>query len=163
MRVNELDPAITSVVEDLGMTCYDVDWIGTGNARTLRVLVEQDGGIDLDKVADTSRAISAVLDTLDISGGPYQLEVSSPGIERPLRRREHFEAAIGSPISAKFRTETGAQRIAGTLESVESDSDGSATVVISAESGQVVVPLSEITGAHVVFVWPNSQRQKGSQ
>lgn len=162
MRVNELDGAITSVVEGLGMHCYDVDWIGTGSARTLRVLIEREGGIDLDMVADTSRAISTVLDTLDIPG-PFQLEVSSPGIERPLRRREHFEAAVGSSISAKFRSEAGAQRVAGTLDAVEADSDGSATILISAESGQVVVPISAITGAHVVFVWPTSQRQKGSR
>ena len=70
MRASELDAAITSVVEDLGMRCYDIDWIGSGNARTLRVLVERDGGIDLDRVAETSRAISGVLDSYE-APGPY--------------------------------------------------------------------------------------------
>ncbi|MGB2756252.1 MAG: ribosome maturation factor RimP [Acidimicrobiia bacterium] len=162
MRASELDAAITSVVEDLGMRCYDIDWIGSGNARTLRVLVERDGGIDLDRVAETSRAISGVLDSYE-APGPYQLEVSSPGIERPLRRLEHFVAVVGSPISAKFRTETGVQRVAGTLTAVESNSDEAATIVISTETGEVAVPMSNITGAHVVFVWPSSPRQKGSR
>lgn len=154
-------PAVTTLIEDFGMTVYDIDWVGTGSARTYRVLVERDGGVDLDAVAEVSRSISALLDELDVPG-PFQLEVSSPGIERPLRTLAHFQAAVGKNIAAKFRTETGAQRVTGILQQVNGDTHEAATLHLATETDVLTIQCSAITGAHVVFVWPETSRKKGS-
>ncbi len=73
---------------------YDVEHAGS----LLRILVDRPGGVDLDLLAQVTRELSSALDAADPLPGRYTLEVSSPGLERPLRRPEHFDAAIGATI-----------------------------------------------------------------
>ena len=170
MRSDELAAAVADLVESLDMSCYDVDWIGTGSARTFRVLVEREGGIDLDAVASVSRSISALLDEHDVTG-PYQLEVSSPGIERPLRTSAHFAAVLGSRISVKFRNAEGMRRETGTLSAINSPATATATataedaesIELQTDTEMITILRSTITAAHVAFEWSASPRQKGSR
>ena len=72
------------------------------SGRTLRVVVDADGGVDLDHIANLSRGISRVLDDEDdFMSGSYNLEVSSPGLERKLRRPRHFVKSVGREVSVK--------------------------------------------------------------
>ena len=87
----------------LGLELYDVEISGTGRARVLRVLVDREGGIDLEAIAAATEAVSPLLDQppLDAAlAGPYTLEVSSPGLERPLRTPAHF---AGAPAARRSR------------------------------------------------------------
>ena len=96
--------AVEPVVAALGLELYDVEVTGTGRALVVRVLVDREGGIDLDTVGTAAEAISPVLDSERSPAalpGPYPLEVSSPGLERPLRRPEHYRRAVGDTISVK--------------------------------------------------------------
>lgn len=82
-----LDP----VVSELGLDLEDVVVTPAGKRRVVRVVVDQDGGVDLDQVAQVSTAISAALDADDVLGAsPYVLEVSSPGVDRPLTEPRHW-------------------------------------------------------------------------
>jgi ribosome maturation factor RimP len=87
------------VVESSGYDLEDVTVTRAGRRSLVRVIVDADGGVDLDAVADVSRAISAALDDGDPFAGPYVLEVSSPGVDRPLREPRHWRRATGRLVA----------------------------------------------------------------
>jgi ribosome maturation factor RimP len=105
--VDTIAQALAPTVSELGLELYDVELSGTGRARILRVMVDREGGVDLDAIADATQAVSPLLDAppLDaVINGPYALEVSSPGLERPLRTPAHFARAVRETVSVKWRT-----------------------------------------------------------
>jgi ribosome maturation factor RimP len=107
--------AIEPVLAPLGLELFDVQFTGSGRARTVRVMVDRDGGVDLDAISAASERIQPALDAID-DLGPYALEVSSPGLERPLRRPEHFRRAVGETVSVKVRGADGeVRRLRGEL------------------------------------------------
>jgi ribosome maturation factor RimP len=85
---------LSPVVEAQGLDLEDVVVTPAGKRRLLRVVVDRDGGVGLDTVAEVSTAVSAALDDSDAMGGaPYVLEVTSPGVDRPLTERRHWRRA----------------------------------------------------------------------
>jgi ribosome maturation factor RimP len=88
----------------------------------LRVVLDRVGGIDLDALTEASHRISAALDRADPIPGSYHLEVSSPGLERPLRTPEQFRRVVGSTVSVRAHGSAGLVRLRGRL--VEADDDG---------------------------------------
>ncbi|WP_289850429.1 ribosome maturation factor RimP [Actinoallomurus purpureus] len=89
------------VVAGAGFDLEDVIVTPAGKRRQVRVIVDADGGISLDGVADVSREISALLDDSDEMGsGPYVLEVTSPGVDRPLTQPRHWRRAVGRLVRA---------------------------------------------------------------
>ena len=88
---------LTPITESLGLTLHDVEI----TKALIRVTIHKDGGISLEQLAEANRAISEHLDANEPFEGRYTLEVSSPGIERKLRRPDHFSAAIGETVSIK--------------------------------------------------------------
>ncbi|MCG5211748.1 ribosome maturation factor RimP [Streptosporangium sp. KLBMP 9127] len=101
-----LDP----VVVGEGLDLEDVTVTPAGKRRVLRVIVDRDGGASLDDIADVSRAISAALDADDVMGGtPYMLEVTSPGVDRPLTEPRHWRRAAGRLVKAELGDGTEAE------------------------------------------------------
>lgn len=89
-------------------------------SRLVRVTVDRVGGIDLDTISDVTRLISSLLDAHDPLPSSYALEVSSPGLERPLRTPEHFRRFQGSTVSVKTRPDVeGDRRVEGVLTDVD--------------------------------------------
>ena len=102
-----LEQSIKLAVESLGANLYDIVSTKAHDRNIFRVLVTAEGGISLDKCAEISRMISPILDVDEPMNGEYILEVSSPGIERKLRTKEHFKASVGEKVKVKdFATET---------------------------------------------------------
>ncbi|MGW1448381.1 ribosome maturation factor RimP, partial [Micromonospora sp. NPDC002411] len=98
-RRARLREVIEPVVNDAGYDLEDLSVSRAGRRHVVRVMVDADGGIDLDAVADVSRAVSAALDAAeetggDIVAGEYQLEVSSPGVDRPLTLPRHWRRNV---------------------------------------------------------------------
>ena len=95
----QIADAIRPIVQAAGLEIWDVERSGT----SVRVLVERPGGIDLDAIAELSRAVSTALDQRDdlVPDGRYTLEVSSPGLERRLRYPRHFASYIGQEVAVK--------------------------------------------------------------
>ena len=88
---NSLLRLLEPVVSDLGLDLEDVVVTPAGKRRVVRVVVDQDGGVDLDQIARVSTAVSAALDDDDALGASsYVLEVSSPGVDRPLTEPRHW-------------------------------------------------------------------------
>jgi len=136
------------VVAAHGCSLYDVEVAGGGRARTVRVYVDRDGGVDLDTVTAVTHDVSGALDGCAALGGPYLLEVSSPGLERPLRRPEHYRGARGQTVSVTFHTDAGPRRVRGVL--VEAGDDG-ATIDVDGERTEIA--YDAVTKARTVFEW----------
>jgi len=93
---DDLELMLAPVVSTAGLDLEGVELASAGRRRVIRVYVDRDGGIDLDTVAEISQAVSSALDRSDLLGNtPYVLEVSSPGVDRPLTLPRHWRRAIG--------------------------------------------------------------------
>lgn len=135
------------VVAAAGLDLEDVEVVPAGRRRLLRVVVDADGGVDLDRVAAISTAVSGALDRADAMGAsPYVLEVTSPGVDRPLREPRHWRRARGRLVAARLATgEQVTGRVAGVGDDgVELDVDGTARSYRWAElaTGQVQVEFN---------------------
>jgi ribosome maturation factor RimP len=86
---------IAPVVAEAGFDLEDVELTPAGSRRVLRVVVDRDGGLDLDAVAAVSRVVDSALESSDVLGGtPFVLEVTSPGVDRPLTEPRHWRRAV---------------------------------------------------------------------
>jgi ribosome maturation factor RimP len=152
--VDTIAQALVPAVSALGLELYDVELSGTARARILRVMVDREGGVDLDAIADATQAVSPLLDAppLDaLIAGPYALEVSSPGLERPLRTPAHFARAVGETVSVKWRTgdDHGARRVRGVVTAA----DDSGFDLTLDDGSTERVPYADVTQARTVFEW----------
>jgi ribosome maturation factor RimP len=155
--VQELAPVVT----ELGLALYDVEVSGQGRGRVLRVLVDREGGVDLAAIADATQAISPLLDAepLDaVINGPYALEVSSPGLERPLRTPLHFTSAVGETVSVKTRAvdDHGARRVRGVIETA----DDTGFELLVDDGSHERFAYDQVTQARTVFEWGNESARK---
>lgn len=127
MRVHLLE-VLTPVVAATGYDLEDLTVTAAGRRNLVRVVVDGDGGVDLDAVADVSRAVS---DALDAEGdanfaGPYVLEVTSPGVDRPLTEPRHWRRAVGRLVQVPLAGRTVTARVvAASNAGVTLESDGS--------------------------------------
>jgi ribosome maturation factor RimP len=156
----DFETPLRSLLSPLGLNLYDVEL----ERGTLNVVVNKEGGVDLESLTKANRVISEWLDENDPIPGRFTLDVSSPGLERRLRSPEHFALALGEVVTLRERREGEAtRRLEGTLLEA-SDT----TVSIHDEQlGRVVVPLSSIERARTVFRWggeakPSPSRAKTS-
>ena len=146
---------MTPAVEATGHDLEDVSVSPAGRRRVVRVVVDKDGGVTLDDVAEVSRSLSELLDTAeadepDLLGGAYVLEVSSPGVDRPLTAPRHWRRNVGRLVSATLADGsrlTGRVRTADPSELVL-EVDGAARTLLVAEvvSGTVQVEFSRPAG-----------------
>lgn len=100
-----LAAVVEPVVNAAGYDLEEITVSPAGRRRLVRVVVDADDGISLDDVAEVSRAISAALDDQDgvVGEAPYVLEVSSPGVDRPLRSQRHWRRAAGRLVEVAVR------------------------------------------------------------
>lgn len=139
---------ITPVIEDMGFELVRVRLMG-GKTHTLQIMAERpEGGIEVDECAQISTAVSAVLDVEDPITDAYTLEVSSPGIDRPLTRLKDFEAFEG--YEAKLETSElidGRKRFKGVLAGVEGSE-----VLINVEEGTIGLEFDWLVEAKLVLM-----------
>ncbi len=161
---HSLAPNIIPVLASLNLYLYDIELSSAGKGnRTLRVLVDRVDGVDLEAITAATREISAVLDEpatagADLLAGQYTLEVSSPGLERPLRRIEHWQGARGRVATVKFRRDGVASRSRGVIISATND-----VVVLEVDGTEESIPFAEITGARTVFEWGTDEARMATK
>jgi ribosome maturation factor RimP len=141
--------AVEPAVAALGLAVYDVELVGGTGARTLRLTVSRPGGVDLDAITEVTRAVSPIVDEAATIGGPFLLEVSSPGVERALRRPEHYASAVGEEVSVKVMSPSGPRRVRGVLRAF----DGARCVVASDAGDEEAIAIGDVTQARTVFTW----------
>jgi len=131
------------VARDLSLSLFDLEVAREGPRTILRVFVDREGGVVLSDIEAYSRRLGALLDVEDPVAGAYVMEVSSPGVNRRLRRPEHFEAAVGRRVKVTLaEPREGRRHVAGVLSG--SDGEGIAIAVGDAE---IRVPFGEIRKA----------------
>jgi len=151
---------VRAIVEPLvaaqDLELFDLEQAGP----VLRVTVDKEGGVDMQVIAATTRAISRALDEHDPIPGQYTLEVSSPGLERPLRTPAHFAWAIGRQVSIKtVPSHPVGRRLAGTLTAA---TDDTVTVALDEPVGDTVtLALTDIEKARTTFEWGPAPKPGG--
>ncbi|MEX1047185.1 MAG: ribosome maturation factor RimP [Actinomycetota bacterium] len=143
----DVEALVRPLVESSGLELVEVTLRKEGGRRVLRVTVDREGGVDLDTIAAASERISRRLDIEEVSPGPYSLEVSSPGIERPLRSATDFERKVGEKVRVKVLSPEPATFM-GRL--IVADAEG---IVVDAESGEVRITYGDVASARTVFEW----------
>ncbi|MEM9171344.1 MAG: ribosome maturation factor RimP [Pseudomonadota bacterium] len=150
MLVDELESLLAPEVAQIGYELIDVEFQSSGGRDTLRLFIDGPDGIGLDDCAAVSDTVSGILDVEDPIPGEYELEVSSPGLDRPLRRVAHYQRFTGSLIKVRMRRGfVGRKRLKGRLESLLEHESG-ATVVVSVDGTRHELPLEDIDSARLV-------------
>jgi len=162
----QIRAAAAPLLASAGLELWDVE-VGRD---VVRILVDRSGGVDLDALSAASHALSPLFDEREdlVPAGHYQLEVSSPGIERTLRDAGQYRRSVGSLVSVKTRTAVdGARRFRGTLVSASDDA-----FVLAPEDGPVEMTQTfryeQVDRTRTVAVWgdpagrrPRSARPRG--
>lgn len=141
-KIEEITEKVAAkICEQAGLYVYDVEYKKEGAENVLRVFIDSDNGVTLDDCEKVSRALSDILDEMDPIKTAYELEVSSPGIERSLSRDWHFKKVIGKKISLKlFGSSNGNKEITGIL----SGYDGK-NVKVKTDDGEIICVEKEKT------------------
>ena len=145
----DVEALVRPVVEGVGYELVDVAYVGSGGRRILRVTVDHPEALDLEAIAALSEKIARRLDLDDFGEGRYELEVSSPGIERPLRTPAHFARFVGSRV--KVKTDTPVEE-ARTHEGVLVASDAIG-ITVEVDGAERAVPYATIASARTVADW----------
>lgn len=167
--IQKIELLAEQVVAREGCKLYDVEFTGGTQGRTLRVFIDKagEGGASLDDCANVSRGLNLLLDVEDpVPGGHYNLEVSTPGVERLLRKAWHFQEAQGKKIWIRLNQplqDFGIQhkKYVSSKQFVE-------TILSCDETGVkfriaeevVVIPFAAVDKAHVVFEFGADKGQK---
>ena len=161
--ISRVRALVEPLVVDLGLELYDLEQRG----GTLRVTIDtppgSSGSVNLDALATATRLISRELDHSDPIPGRYTLEVTSPGVERPLRIPEHFAREIGKDVALRLRPgDDGRRRIRGLLVASTPDTITVRTGINDdATPIEETVSIDQIEKAHTIFEWGPTPKPTG--
>ena len=140
-----LETQIAKIVEANGAALYDTEIVTEFDETIFRVLITKVGGVDLDLCATISYELSPFLDVYPPMSQAYRLEVSSPGIERKLKKPSHFQNAIGEKVKLKI---VGGEKLKGRLKSA--DNEG---IVVETKAGDESYKYSDLNTCKTYFEW----------
>ncbi len=140
-----LEESIKLTVESLGAKLYDIATLKENDKNIFRVSITCEGGVNLDKCAEISRMLSPILDIEEPIHGEYVLEVSSPGIERKLKKKEHFIASVGEKVKVK---DLSTKVHKGELVVADEEK-----IVVQTEDEKVELNYDNILSAATYFEW----------
>lgn len=119
---SKVEVLVKPIIEKLDYTLYDVQYVKEGNDYYLRIIIDKNDGISIDDCEKVNNEINDILDEADFIGDAYFLEVSSPGLERILRKTEHFKQQLGNKIRIKlFKPINKQKQYEGILKSYTED------------------------------------------
>jgi len=146
-RLDKLQELLAPVAHALGYQCWGIEFLAQGRHSLLRVYIDHENGIAVEDCEKVSRQISAVLDVEDPISGEYNLEVSSPGMDRPLFTAQQFAAYQGSEVKIRLSAPIERRRnLQGAISKVADET----VEVTDAEGKNWHLPLSFIDKAHIV-------------
>ena len=133
-------------VEEVGKELLGVEFVSAGKHSILRLFIDHENGINVDDCAEVSHQVSALLDVEDPISTEYSLEVSSPGLDRPLFEKPHFEAVVGETIEVRLGLPmNGRRKFKGLLEAVEND-----LLVVVVDGEHYELAISNVDKANLV-------------
>ena len=153
-KVERLWAVIEPYVAAEGIELDDLEIVGKTPGVVVRVILDADGGVGVDRLAEVSRRLSRLLDDEEPVVGAYTLEVSSPGLERKLRRPSHYEKSLGRDVKLKTRTEiSGEYGHRGVLISAD---DQSFVVEVDGEKREIA--YGDVVSARTFFAWEKAAK-----
>lgn len=155
----EIEAIAVRVAEEIGesegVEIVEIQYVKEQGDYYLRVFIDKPGGVGLDDCQSFSQAFSVQFDELDPIPGSYSLEISSPGIERPLTRAEHYTRFSGRQVAIRtYAPHAGRKRWTGVLKGLNKD-----VVVLDVEGETIEIPLALIGSARLVANFEGSLRQ----
>ena len=143
----KLTDMLRPAVEEVGKELLGCEFISAGNHSVLRLFIDHENGVEVDDCAEVSRQVGAILDVEDPISSEYSLEVSSPGLDRPLFEMSHFQAVIGETINVKLSMPlNGRRKFKGKLEAIEND-----ILVVSLDGEEYELIFSNVDKANLVY------------
>ena len=137
-----------------GIELDDLEVRGGGGARVVRVTLDAPGGMDVEAIARASQGLSRLLDQAEVLPGAYTLEVGSPGLERDLRRPEHFGKALGREVVVTTDEPlAGSRRHRGVLEEVTDEA-----MTLRLAEGTQHISFGQVAQARTVFRWEKAPK-----
>lgn len=138
---------IEPTVAALGLELWGIELVQQGKFSLLRIYIEREAGIAIEDCEKLSRQVSALLDVEDPIAGEYTLEVSSPGLDRPLFSAEQFAQFVGSEVSLRLRSPLqGRRKFKGKIVKVTGDD-----ICVLVDDAEIVLANSEIEKASIVY------------
>ena len=145
-KEQKLLDALEPHAEQEGVEIVSLEIMGSKKAPTIRVFIDTEEGVSFDELASAQSWINRIMDDIDPFPGAYMLEVSSPGIDRPLRTMEHFQRFAGEEAVVKTSSPIdGRSSFTGTLEGTDGDD-----VVLTVDGARIAIAYSNIKRAHLV-------------
>jgi ribosome maturation factor RimP len=139
---------INPIVIDMGYELLGIEYVGSGKFSVLRLYIDCEEGVGVNDCETVSRQVSAIMDVEDPISGQYNLEVSSPGIERPLFKVAHYQRFLGHDVRLRtYRPLDGRRNFTGAIGSV---SETSNTFELVTELGPVTLDIDLIEKANLV-------------
>ena len=138
--------ALEPLAREKAVEIVSLEIVGARKSPTIRVYIDTDHGVGFDELSSAQQWIDEVVDALDPFPGAYMLEVSSPGIDRPLRTPEHFRRFLGETVSVKTTGPIeGRSSFKGVLEAADGDS-----ITVACDGKPYGIPLNTIKRANLV-------------
>ena len=138
---------INEPIQNLNLSIYDIEYVKEGSGWFLRIYIDKDGTIDINDCENVSRLIDPMLDDANIIKSAYCLEVSSPGIERNLRKPEHFERYIDNEVEVSlFKPYEKQKVLQGILKSGNNDK-----VTISVDENEITLNRKDISKVKLIY------------
>ncbi|MAL97252.1 ribosome maturation factor RimP [Hydrocarboniclastica marina] len=148
-KLKQLEDILRPVVEALNYQFWGLEYLAQGRHSILRVFIDHAEGIAVEDCAKVSHQISGVLDVEDPIQGEYNLEVSSPGLDRPLFRLDQYEQFKGHQVALRLQTPfEGRRKYQGLISGVEGDD-----VLVVVDDHELVLPFESIERAVIVPVY----------
>lgn len=143
---DELKALLQPVVEAMDCELWGLEYFSQGRHSTVRLYIDGPDGVSLEDCERVSRQVSSVLDVEDPITGEYSLEVSSPGMDRPLYTLEHFARFAGEQVAIRLRTAfEGRRKFTGLLNGVEADD-----VLVVVDETEYLLPIELIDKANII-------------
>lgn len=140
--IDMLEPTVHA----MGYELVELELVGGGGNRVLRLFIDAPSGVTLDDCAAVSEAVEEVLDAEDPIPGEYSLEISSPGVDRPLRKADDYRRFAGEQVKVKtFGPIDGQRSFTGTLVGLEEEQ-----VIVETPEGRAAIPREQVAKAHLV-------------
>lgn len=147
-KEQQLIDMLKPVVEAMGYGFWGLEYIAQGKNSVLRIFIDGENGINVDDCAAVSRQVSGVMDVEDPISSEYNLEVSSPGLDRPIFTLEQFEMFVGEFVDIKLRYAfEGRRKFKGKLVGIEDGED----IVVHVDNHEYLLPFDSIDKANLIY------------
>ncbi|MFW5905979.1 MAG: ribosome maturation factor RimP [Desulfobia sp.] len=145
--LKEVTGLVEPVIEDKGLELVDIEYSRGPGGNVLRIIIFKEGGVTIDDCTEVSKEVSQLLDVEDILDHGYNLEVSSPGLTRPLKSRRDFERNIGEKVNLTCTLEKGGtESVSGLIRQVGDDS-----ITLEGGDGLINLPMTRIIKGKLVI------------